>query len=127
MELLSNLLWLVTCLIAWGIWFYGSRRLQGQPDRTRALRALALLILLLFPVISVSDDLQMRISAVEASNSEPLFDDNIVTAIALLSWLLLFLVLARLGFISESSREEVAEPLLFSNVTKRPPPMFCRA
>ncbi len=61
MELLLNLCWLGLTSVAFGLWLAGRRR-GASPDPRRAVAleflALAAAALLLFPVISLSDDLQ---------------------------------------------------------------------
>jgi hypothetical protein len=60
-ELLFNLLWLaLSCVLVSG-WLFGSRRLQkSDPEFTtrKQIIALAMLIVILLPVVSLTDDLQ---------------------------------------------------------------------
>ncbi|MGH9866144.1 MAG: hypothetical protein ACRD4H_12080 [Candidatus Acidiferrales bacterium] len=55
MELLLNLFWLISALIAVGSWWYarGEQRCHRLPQ----LVVLSCVLILLFPVISVTDDL----------------------------------------------------------------------
>jgi hypothetical protein len=55
MELALNLGWLVLAVLLCGIWMRQAP--QDGPDRRMQLVALALVILILFPVISVTDDI----------------------------------------------------------------------
>src|SRR5579863_3187426 len=66
MELLLNLAWLVVAGTIVCLWLRGEG--WNQPDRRRQLIALAVLIAILFPVISVSDDLLAVQNAFEADN-----------------------------------------------------------
>ena len=61
MELVLNLAWMVLAALMFALWLHfaprtGSKRHAG--DRRAQIVALAVLILILFPVISVTDDLQ---------------------------------------------------------------------
>jgi hypothetical protein len=55
MELFLNLAWALLALTSLCLWLRFDRREKGK--RRRAFMALAMLIVILFPVISVSDDL----------------------------------------------------------------------
>ena len=55
MELVLNFAWAVVAIASVGLWLRLGRR--AVADRHMSFTALALLILILFPVISVSDDL----------------------------------------------------------------------
>jgi hypothetical protein len=55
MELLLNLAWAMLAAIMVGLWLRTAVR--SEADRVMQLTALAVLLLILFPVISVSDDL----------------------------------------------------------------------
>lgn len=61
MELGLNIAWLLLCMTLMALWMrYARRRHQcSGPNRGMQLMALAIVLLLLFPVISVSDDLLM--------------------------------------------------------------------
>jgi len=57
MEVLLNLTWMVLAAVIVGLWFVHSpREVRGRRGQVIAL---VMLILVLFPVISVSDDLQV--------------------------------------------------------------------
>jgi hypothetical protein len=56
MELVLNLAWVLLAACMFGLWLRSSPRANG--DRRMQLVALAVLLLILFPVISVTDDLQ---------------------------------------------------------------------
>ena len=66
MELLLNLAWLLVAGTLVSLWLRGEAR--NQPDRRLQLIALAVLIAVLFPVISVSDDLQAIQNVSEVDN-----------------------------------------------------------
>ncbi len=57
MELVLNLAWMVLATLTYWLWI--SYAPQKGADRRTQLIALALVILILFPVISVTDDLSM--------------------------------------------------------------------
>ncbi|HLW87658.1 MAG TPA: hypothetical protein VKR57_04150 [Terriglobales bacterium] len=70
MELLLNLVWLTLALPAIWIWRHGSAH-AGQPRRHSRLGACVLLVcvlVLLFPVISASDDLHPMRAEMEESS-----------------------------------------------------------
>lgn len=66
MELVLNLVWVVLATLMCWQWMRlappaaKNRRMQGQRDDSRGMQlvALAVLLLIMFPVISVTDDLQ---------------------------------------------------------------------
>jgi hypothetical protein len=64
MELLLNLLWVLLAALMLCLWVKMTRR--SGSDRRMQLISLALLLLLLFPVISVTDDLQAAQNPAEA-------------------------------------------------------------
>ena len=64
MELVLNLGWALSAAMFFGIWLRHSR--QAGADRRTQLVALAVLVLILFPVISVTDDLQAMQNPAEA-------------------------------------------------------------
>lgn len=68
MELLLNLVWMLLALPAWWLW-----RQRGDKHRGfngyQCLLALACLVVLLFPVISASDDLNAMRTEMEESGS----------------------------------------------------------
>lgn len=68
MELLLNLAWLLVAGTIVFLWFRGEG--GNNPDRRRQLIAIGVLIAILFPVISVSDDLLAMQNASEADNSQ---------------------------------------------------------
>jgi HAMP domain-containing protein len=63
MELLLNLLWLLLALPAWWVW----RRQDRSFDSLRCVLVLACALVLLFPVISATDDLQAMRQEMEES------------------------------------------------------------
>ena len=66
MELLLNLAWLLVAGSIVYFWFRGER--GSLPDQRRQLIAILVLIAILFPAISVSDDLLAVQNASEADN-----------------------------------------------------------
>ncbi len=70
MELLLNIVWLVVASAAVASWARSRSRATADPGAWRAeLFALGCALVLLFPIISLSDDLQAEPAAVEASRS----------------------------------------------------------
>ncbi len=61
MELVLNFAWLLLCLTLMALWMQYARKDHRCCDSNRGMQlmALAIVLLLLFPVISVSDDLLM--------------------------------------------------------------------
>lgn len=69
MELLLNLAWLLLALPAYWLWRRGSRaRLASRVNSLQCLLALACALVLLFPVISASDDLHAMRAEMEDSS-----------------------------------------------------------
>lgn len=66
MELFLNLAWLLLAGALLGLWL--QREVRPETGRRRQLIAIAVLIAILFPVISVSDDLLTVQTAFEADN-----------------------------------------------------------
>ena len=66
MELFLNLAWVAVAAALVCLWLRGDA--ADDPDRSRQLIAIAVLIAILFPVISVSDDLLAVQNAAEADN-----------------------------------------------------------
>jgi hypothetical protein len=68
MELLLNLAWLLLVLPAYGIWRQGAvAKRQNRFNSLQGLLALGCLLVLLFPIISATDDLH----AMRAEMEEP--------------------------------------------------------
>ena len=70
MELLLNLIWIVLALVALFVFLQG-RRVSSQISRVpyrRSLLALACGVLLLFPVVSASDDLHPAQAVIEEAS-----------------------------------------------------------
>ena len=65
MELSLNLAWLILAAVLVGLWARGARVKTG---RAQQLIAIAVLIVILFPVISMSDDLLAVQNAFEADS-----------------------------------------------------------
>jgi hypothetical protein len=66
MELVLNIAWLLVAGVLLALWLRAGNR--NPSDRRRQLIAIAVLIAVLFPVISVSDDLMAIQNASEADN-----------------------------------------------------------
>jgi hypothetical protein len=72
MELVLNLAWVLQAALMFCLWVRFAPRTgpnRRNLDRRRQFVALALLLLILFPVISVTDDLQAIQNAVETDSS----------------------------------------------------------
>jgi hypothetical protein len=72
MELVLNLAWILQAALMFCLWLRFAPRTgpnQRNLDRRRQFVALTLLLLILFPVISVTDDLQAIQNAVETDSS----------------------------------------------------------
>ena len=67
MEFLLNSVWFAVCLLLVSWWLRDARS-RAKPVEWRTGVALALLIVLLFPVISMTDDLLMTSSPAEAEH-----------------------------------------------------------
>ena len=69
MELLLNLLWLLLAMPAYWLWHYSRTAPQRRKfDALQCFLALGCLLLILFPVVSASDDLRaMRAEAAAAA------------------------------------------------------------
>lgn len=71
MELLFNLLWLALSCLLLGFWLLRRKRWTDDPLRSSLaiqLVALALLIVVLLPVISLTDDLHVQIMPAESEH-----------------------------------------------------------
>lgn len=66
MELVLNLVWAALAFSLVGLWLRFAP--PAGPERRRQFAAIALLILILFPVISVTDDLQVAQNPAEADS-----------------------------------------------------------
>jgi hypothetical protein len=64
MELALNIVWALAAVVFFGVWLRHSPHIRA--DRRMQLVALAVLVLILFPVISVTDDLQAMQNPAEA-------------------------------------------------------------
>jgi hypothetical protein len=71
MELALNLAWVLLATLMFCLWLQDTPRIGSDrriPDRRMQLMALAVLILILFPVISVTDDLLAAQNPAEADS-----------------------------------------------------------
>ena len=88
MELLLNVFWLMLALPAYWLWWRraGSARKMGDFGSLRCLLMLGCVLLLLFPVVSATDDLYaMRSEAEESSSTSRTLKDG--SADKIQSWL----------------------------------------
>jgi len=69
MELLLNLAWVLLALPAWWLWRQSARQRRGGFSACQCLFALGCLVVLLFPVISASDDLSAMRAEMEENAS----------------------------------------------------------
>lgn len=72
METILNLVWLAVTLAALGLWRFrwkGARRKPGHDVRLEAV-AMICVLALLFPVISLTDDLHPEVIPAEAASSK---------------------------------------------------------
>jgi hypothetical protein len=70
MELLLNLLWLLLAMPAYWLWHYSRTAPQRRKfDALQCFLALGCLLLILFPVVSASDDLRAMRAEMEESPS----------------------------------------------------------
>jgi hypothetical protein len=69
MELLLNLAWVLLALPAWWLWRRRARQQRGGFSAGQCLLALGCLVVLLFPVISASDDLSAMRAEMEEGAS----------------------------------------------------------
>ena len=108
MELLLNLFWLTLALPAYWLWWRraGSAQKTGEVDSLRCVLMLGCVLLLLFPVVSATDDLHaMRSEAEESSSTARALKDGNSDKIP--SWLTRELPLAqfvRVAFSPEVNR-----------------------
>lgn len=65
MELLLNLVWLLLAVPAW--WLWRGRRSAGSFTSLQCLLALGCLLVILFPVVSATDDLRAMRAEMEES------------------------------------------------------------
>ncbi len=133
MELALNLVWLLVCAFTLRWWFH--QACARQIDRRAMLKGLlvlACILVLLFPVISASDDLCAMAAPIEDAFSlvrrvKLAFDGSTrIPAVILPSWTLLAValgsvVLARIGW-TERLRPHYASVLLLSSRFGRSPP-----
>lgn len=138
MEGLLNLAWLILSLFAVIGWtaVYRKRADTLPLSYVRGLLLVLCVALLVFPVISVSDDLQAAVSFAEASRMQDASKKQLPAALDAcgLSLLILFVILVvlarqdkivRLGwlrFVSPSHRFLLVAP---PEICHRPPPSSC--
>jgi hypothetical protein len=128
MELVLNLAWGLLAALMYGCWL----RLAAskEVDRRMQFIALALLVLILFPVISVTDDLQAAQNPAEAdcclrrdhvvSNAHSIFPA--VAALPVPVFAELFVGFVRIASPSQLTAPVVDHPALAS-IQNRPPPV----
>ncbi len=135
MELLLNIVWLLLSLSLVFLWKRGVRRFGTQsklPDLRIQLIALALLVVILLPVISMTDDIQ-AISTAEIEHvtrkvdMAPVAEQPASLADHLHVGLFLSFHLTGLhSFMRLEPAVQIAKPLIGSirQAAKRPPPLF---
>jgi hypothetical protein len=72
LELLLNLLWILLALPAYWVWQQSQCTKRQRVQSRHSLLLMACVVLLLFPIISASDDLQAMRPEVEESSSRDL-------------------------------------------------------
>jgi hypothetical protein len=126
-EILLNLAWAALAVSMVGLWLrVGDRK---DIDRHRQIVAIVILIAILFPVISVSDDLMAMQNATEQNGTErrdlllSAGDHSIQSLAAVVSALILDNGVRTVRFVSARSfsQRRVERPEL-SSVENRPPP-----
>ncbi len=128
MELVLNLAWLALCLGM--LVFFGPSLKKPAEGRTRSVVLVAMLcvLFLLFPVISISDDLNADPAILEATKFKN-FLVMVQMLAALLAWAI---VLPSQGtrLLWARCAEKSVFPLLgifAADLFRRPPPSFCFA
>jgi hypothetical protein len=131
MEITLNLVWLVLASAMLVLWIRQGRQRWGTPDRPyMQMVAFAVLLLILFPVISVTDDLQAAQGMVETDSSlrrdvEGVQPHSIYPAIATMPEPGVSFPLFVSGFMLVVSDRPFAVPSspLLSMPVNRPPPV----
>jgi hypothetical protein len=128
MELVLNLAWAFSAVLFFCFWLRNSR--HAGADRRTQLVALAVLVLILFPVISVTDDLQAMQNPAEAdcclrrdhvvANAHSIFPPTVALqppAFAELSY----------GFLQLAAPGSIPSPVIdhpeLAPIQNRPPPV----
>jgi hypothetical protein len=145
MEFLLNLLWLLVCCALVVLWTMrgsepagaSARRRGSKPivfsERRTQIIALCLLIILLFPVISLTDDLVAWQAAAETEHTQRLdavhtFLQQTIAGAALPGWmhglLLPQLSAARMHALLTHDRKQVPLKGVAPSVENRPPPVL---
>lgn len=133
MELLLNLIWLalsVTALLSWICWRRGSSS-ENSVQMVRGLLVVLCIIALLFPVISISDDLSQVPSLAEGNRLQDVLKSPelrgiyIVCAVLPAIWLLLHTEPRLVDRnVATEIPAELHNLLWAPSVDKRPPPQF---
>ena len=128
MELALNFAWALSSAVFFGVWLRHSRHIGA--DRCMQLVALAVLVLILFPVISVTDDLQAMQNPAEADcclrrdqvvcNAHSIFPSTV--AVLQLDLPELSFAFVQLAAISNLPAPVVDHPAL-APIQNRPPPV----
>jgi len=128
MEIVLNIAWLLCSLGL--IWFWARSNRSGRIPRKTQMLALAMVVLLLLPVISLSDDLMAMQGPAEADTSmrKALHTDEGHLQMPPTSFVLPELVFALLP-LSGASQVAIqnaslapAPPMLIRSLDRRPPP-----
>lgn len=130
MELFLNLAWLLVAGVVVSLWCKGGAK--NNPHRRSQLLAVAVLVAILFPVISMSDDLLAVQNTFEADNY--LRRDHLVApggnpiqpALAVIAAVLFAGFGLALVRFAAPSRIPVEQPRLpdLTNICNRPPPVL---
>lgn len=128
MELVLNLAWLALCLGL--LVFFGPSLKKPAAGRTRGavLVAMLCILFLLFPVISISDDLNATPAILEATKFKS-FLVMVQMLVALLAWSIV-LPLQGTRLLWSRRTEKSVFPLLgifVPDLFRRPPPSLCLA
>lgn len=132
MELLLNLAWAAFSLSLLVLWLASLRNGTSSTD-WRVIIAFALLVVLLFPVISMTDDLAAINNPAEAEHIfrrsvAPLLHGSAISPLGLIFGLLLLLLFASFTTLLASTRFTPASPLtrllagFLRSCSVRPPP-----
>jgi hypothetical protein len=145
MEVFSNLLWLLLCFTLVGYWTSRSRKHARRGSDRRGLFpvvfserrvqivALLLLVVLLFPVISLTDDLVASQTMAETDHLQQRLDalrvllhHSVAVASALPAWmhglLLPHLSASRMRALLTHDRKQIPLDGIASSIEHRPPP-----
>lgn len=123
LELVLNLGWLALSIAVFA--FFGVRFISSNTDRNRVIAALALVcvVCLLFPVISMTDDLNASPAIPEATKLKKLLPSN-QFVIHLFPYVMIFSPPERVwaSLALEQEQQPPEQALLCFDLSRRPPP-----